>query len=211
MRSAALKSRRLRSVTSERATRQLLLCYHRTPPPSPIKVQRVAGWGWTAPRRPEHLWGTVLSNHTARRKAETRMLTLPLCPAQVSARERNGMMHRTHHGRCCWCCRAHRDVPALWDRGKRTNTAILTMNATIADSEESIIYGGKRSIVTASSGRVNVCACGSLYTQIIYHNSSQEHPAARRWLVGPSCVSSGNEHGWSPKLDAKELLMEDKR
>lgn len=58
-----------------------------TPPPpsSPIKVQRVAGWGWTAPRRSEHLWGTVLSNHTARRKAETRMLTLPLCPAQVSA------------------------------------------------------------------------------------------------------------------------------
>lgn len=60
-------------------------CYATIETPPPIKVQRVAGWGWTAPRRSKHLRGTVLSNHAARRKAETRTLTLPLCPAQVSA------------------------------------------------------------------------------------------------------------------------------
>lgn len=208
MRSAALKSRRLRSVTSERATRQLLLCYHRNPPPlSPIKVQRVAGWGWTAPRRSKHLWGTVLSNHTARRKAETRMLTFPLCPAQVSAGRGTG-----------WCIAlitaSVADAAELTGTSRRSEIPgnERTQLLYIDHERKHNLYRKKiNSDDTVSSGHVNVCACGSLYTQIIYHDSSQEHPAAQSWLVGLSCVSSGNEHSWSPKLDAKELLMEDKR
>lgn len=219
MKSAALKSRRLRSVTSERATRQLLLCYHRNPP-SPSNQSAACCWLRLncATMFRALVRDGAFKSHSAQESRDTHADT----SAPTSSgfrRESNGMMHRTHHGRCCWCCRAHRDVPTLRDHGKRTNTTILTMNATIADTEESIISVGKRSIVTTRCPRgMWMCVPVGHFTlksftldKFIYINSSQEHPAAQSWLVGLSRVSSGSEHVWSPKLDAKELLMEDKR
>lgn len=46
-------------------------CCYATAESPPIKAQRVARWGRTAPRRSKHLWGATLS------KAETCMTTLP--------------------------------------------------------------------------------------------------------------------------------------
>lgn len=103
-------------------------------------------------------------------------------------RERSGMMHRTHHGQCCWCCRAHGDVPTLWDPRKWTNTTILTMNATLADSEENIIYVGKRSIVTTRCPRgMWMCAPVGHFTLksfiTIPRRSIQQHRAG--WSACP--------------------------
>lgn len=93
------ESRRLWSATWEQATRQLLLCYCRKPPP--IKAQRAAGRGWTAPRRSKHLWGATLSNHKARQESRktTCMTTLPLLSGSGFAPR---MMHHAHHIQRCY-------------------------------------------------------------------------------------------------------------
>lgn len=151
MRSAALKSRRLRSVTSARATRQLLLCYHRNPPSN-----QSAACCWLRLNCATTFQALerdgAFKSRSAQESRDTHADTSALSSSGFR-RERNGMMHRTHHGRCCWCCRARRDVPTLWDHGKRTNTTRVTTDATIADSEENIIYVGKRSIVTTRCPR----------------------------------------------------------
>lgn len=118
-------SRRVWSATSEQATRQLLLCYHRNPPPT---NQSAACWlrlnhkttFWT------HVRDDAFKTQGTQESRDTQADTSALSSSGF-CRERNRMMHRTLHVQCCWCCRAHRDVPILWDHRKWMNKTILTM------------------------------------------------------------------------------------
>lgn len=160
----------------------------------PIKARRVARWGWTAPRWSKHLWGVMLWNHTAHKKAEMRMMTLPLlsssgcccgwCIMLIISSVAMFTSHNVGSGQaCCWCCRAHRDVLMLWDHGKWMNKIILTISTTITAAKENIIYILKRSILMARCpGGERLHSIKSSKLSIKIHK---------------------NEHGWNPELDAE--------